>query len=544
MKAHSDETVVGIDPQDVTGFSAAMLGAMPDTSGRFDTASSTWNMDMMFSSTFHTPMEEPQDRISSLTGEATFTAYPTTQTTGSNLLFQFSNVGPDSQQPTDNSLSLLSPSQLSNMIGLSSSVPIIQPYRTQPLAGSDQEDPEGVERAIFDSLTLDRNVESNSLPFVLESYASWIGRVAFDPVKVARRSRDLIIKNYCDSEESRWTITLIANVFRKLVGSETMGEVWRPGYLPTVSTLVGQVRRNITMAKSSYSPSWEVDIQNVVRALDNTLEVVSIYYITTRVDEALELMQEAAPIFRRACPDLLGAPIHLQSLLLQPIESLRHYAVVDVLTSISIDRPMFFQYDTTFYPELGSSVLSFTDDVGLQWSHGIPDRVILAFARINALRHSPIWDVQAVEELETIIRDFVPIPSVSPEPFLTIARMTVQECWRQAAYIYLYMGLCRADASDPRVVQALSRFMKLLDTVKPGRVPDAFIMLGLIIAGVAARQPADRHTIGQRMTGVQEFRYKGASALSRLEYLWKEVDAQTRPAVWADFKDAYDKLKD
>ncbi|CAE6444573.1 unnamed protein product [Rhizoctonia solani] len=297
-----------------------------------------------------------------------------------------------------------------------------------------------VRQLIYGSLVLDRTLESNSLSFILQSYAAWIQRTAFDPVKVARKTKDLIVKHYGNSTDSRWTIILLANLIGRLAKGRSMDEIRNPAYITIVSALREQVRSRIAHFKS-YSHLGELEIQDAIMMLDNVVDTTMIFSITGHMDPELDFMREAAPIFRRACscPDSPSKQIHLQTLFLQPTDSLRDYAVMDIFSSVITFRPMLFQYDTTFDPELGSSVLNFSDDAGMQWARGLPYQVALVFARINTLRASPAWDLGLFNELETTLQEFVPVPTVSSEPNLVIGRTIVQECWRQAAYIYLYM---------------------------------------------------------------------------------------------------------
>jgi hypothetical protein len=90
--------------------------------------------------------------------------------------------------------------------------------------------------------------------------------------------------------------------------------------------------------------------------------------------------------------------------------------------------------------------------------------------------------------------------------------------------------------------------------VKPGRIPDSFITLGLVIvrcllgfsvasvhicslfqAGVAARDQIDRSAILQRIRGVEEYRYVERGPDVYLEKIWNTVDCEGRPAVWVDW---------
>jgi hypothetical protein len=212
----------------------------------------------------------------------------------------------------------------------------------------------------------------------------------------------------------------------------------------------------------------------------------------------LTLIRDAAPVFRRACPESLDAPISLPAKLVHPEFSLRHFPAMDILFSVCTFRPMLFRYDVSYTPELCEGVLD-VDNIGLQWMHGIPDQFILMLARMNMLRDDfgSNTDCSVIHELETEIRDFRPILGVSTDPLLTVARLAVQESWRQAMYIYLYMvslvkllvvvcthitqGLCNANAADIRVEKAIKGFIRLLEGTKPGRTPDAFLMIPMII---------------------------------------------------------------
>ncbi|CAE6413799.1 unnamed protein product [Rhizoctonia solani] len=382
------------------------------------------------------------------------------------------------------------------------------------------------------------NLESNSLSFILENYVAWIQRTAFDPVKVARKSKDRIVKHFGDSIESRWTIILLSNLIGKLAKSRSMEEINTPTYLPIVSELRKRVCLRITRSKS-HSQHGELEIRETVMMLENVVDTTMVFAIAGSADPRLELMREAAPLFHWACPDSPSRQIHLQTLFLQPTGYIRDYVAMDIFWSVLSSRPMIIQYDTTIDPELGLSVMNLSDDTGIQWTRGIPDQVTLVFARINALRGTSIWDLGFFTELETTLRDFVPIATVASEPNLVIGKTAVQECWRQTAYIYLYMGLCGVSADDPRVIQARSNFFTIVNSVKPGRVPDTFIMLCFAIAGVAAHDEVDRGIIRYRMLGVETLSYRRDCALAMLEKLWKMVDTESRPAMWADLKSIY-----
>ncbi|CEL54791.1 hypothetical protein RSOLAG1IB_07325 [Rhizoctonia solani AG-1 IB] len=351
-----------------------------------------------------------------------------------------------------------------------------QPHNLNPsLCGA--RDSEDVKRVIFGSLVLDKNLKSNSLAFILESYAVWIQRTAYDPVRVARKSKDFIVKHYGDSAESRLTITLMANLVRGLAKSRSMTTAFTSVYCPIISALRTRLHRSMALF-DPHQPR-ECRVLEATRVLDGIL--AHILAITGNLSTGVNLIEEAAPMVRQLCADFQGERLHLQRLLLHPTGVLRDYAVMDIFSSVTTTHTMTIQYDTAVDLELESSVLNFSDDAGIQWSRGIPDQITLIFARINALHGGSGWDSRTFDELEAMLENFVAIPTGSRETNLAVAQAVVQECWRQAAFIYLYMGLSVASAEDPRVMLALSNFTSSLNRIKPGRIPDSFIMLGLII---------------------------------------------------------------
>jgi hypothetical protein len=177
-------------------------------------------------------------------------------------------------------------------------------------------------------------------------------------------------------------------------------------------------------------------------------------------------MQLSAPIFRRACPGSQEAFVHLPSLLLQSNLSLRYFAVFDTLMSVITNRPMFFRYNVAFTQQVPESKMYIQDYFGMQWFYGVPDRLVITLARMNALRedYGDCVGTTTIRELELEIANFQPVLGPSDEPTLIVSRLVVQECWRQAAYIYLYMvsisiiSLACSDIEAGPMQCGLSRF--------------------------------------------------------------------------------------
>ncbi|KAF8760773.1 hypothetical protein RHS01_01310 [Rhizoctonia solani] len=334
----------------------------------------------------------------------------------------------------------------------------------------DPEDPEGVKAIMLRSLPLDCNVKSNTLPFMLESYAIWIARMIFDPLRVAAVGRYYVFRQYELGETTQLRMLLVSH-FARTVARSTDYDL---NNLPSLVRFRDHMSESYHTANalSTRNRSRELDLNTAARAFSHSYELISIACKLLPLSSVLAIMQAGAPIFRRACPDPPEALVHLPSLLLNIDVSLRYYATMDVLFSVITNRPMFFRYDATFTENITESMMYIENHLGLQWLYGVPDRLVVTLARMNALREdlgSYVED-KYIRELEAEIASFRVVLGFSGDPSLTMARMVVQECWRQAAYMYLYMGLGGANSEDARVKKAHRRFMQTLKNLRQGDI--------------------------------------------------------------------------
>jgi hypothetical protein len=123
--------------------------------------------------------------------------------------------------------------------------------------------------------------------------------------------------------------------------------------------------------------------------------------------------------------------------------NLKYYATFDVLQSVITCRPMFFRYDLNFLSPRDNELLSVEDGPGLRWLIGIPDRLVFVLGRMNTIledRRNYI-DPKTVEELESEIQACKPAmwKGSGEDLTLMVGRIAVQDSWRLAGYVYLYM---------------------------------------------------------------------------------------------------------
>ncbi|CAE6482253.1 unnamed protein product [Rhizoctonia solani] len=399
-----------------------------------------------------------------------------------------------------------------------------------------EDDPEGAKYEMCTVPVLDANTVDNTLPFILECYARWIHLVIFEPSKAANPMKDTIIAQFMRSPDERPKMILLANV----VGS--LGRSLR--YDARVSQLVDYLRTeaygNIAKFLSDQpADERERDRQKTRGSMLNLLQVILIQRYSKPMLTIVKLMEAAAPIFRRACPEPLDQYPNLPNAVMSASVNIRHFATTDIIVSITTGRPMFFRYDTSYSPQ----ILEMIKDgrYGMQWLHGIADQYIVILAHINVLfeEFGTKASMEHVAEIENQISEVGSFTERSADPVSTVWRYTVRECWKMTMYIYLYMVLCGASTVDSRVLPRVKSFTRLIDAVTPGRNPDSFLYIPMIIVGASSYRQRDRAVIQRRMFGLQECLNPGScgyDAMNMLIDVWRRTEAENRPAVWYDLR--------
>ncbi|CAE6526369.1 unnamed protein product, partial [Rhizoctonia solani] len=367
---------------------------------------------------------------------------------------------------------------------------------------SEDDDRDNAKQIWCSSPVMDGSIPTNSLPYVLQSYATWLNYTTFEPLKLVHPTKECVVAKFGSSQESRSKIILIANAMSMLRRTRN------PRGVSLVSMLASQVHETISLFKSNSRVVPGSEQQNARAALDHIVEILGVQLYSSSLSAIIRLLEDTAPVFRSACPEPLTQLVNLPNLLLGPWVHLRYFAVTDVTLSITTGRPMFFRYDVEFSLELCEWMSQRKTNYGLTWMHGMPDELVLLFAWMNNLREEvqlgALVDGEVVTRIEDDIKELQIVPGTAADPTLKIGRLVVQECWRQVAYIYLYMALCGDHAQDPRVKKRTKAFMKLVNGTAPGRNPDAFLIVPAVIAGIAATKPKDRETLRTRLSGLAE----------------------------------------
>ncbi|CAE6533003.1 unnamed protein product [Rhizoctonia solani] len=390
---------------------------------------------------------------------------------------------------------------------------------------SDSDDPEDVREALANVLAITGHPESES---VVNCYSLWMIRFLFEPLRGVPTARDNIIQGFARGGEALWGVMLLANIVQQVLGI-TPYDIDNPPYF---ATLYSHILQRLETARCYFEPSREMDRCYALGAIEQTFELVTILCKFGTLSDIINVMQHAAPVFRRACPDSPENLVNLPSLLTTIDISLQSYATHDILLAMLTHRPMFFRYDVTYPPHISDASFSTEDGPGLRWLYGVPDWLMVILARMNTLLedYGSCLDPGVAKGLEEEIRSKRTIVAGGVDPSLSMGRIVVQESWRLAALVYLFMALCGADSKDARVTKVHSKFMKLYTGVEARRIPDSFLVLPMLILGLPAPRK-DRKLIRERMLDLMECSRSntfGNQVVRILDDIWARADERGR----------------
>ncbi|QRV92963.1 Fungal specific transcription factor domain [Ceratobasidium sp. AG-Ba] len=416
--------------------------------------------------------------------------------------------------------------------GLQELMPFSEPKDVPISAECDEEDSEGLMGSIIPTLALDRNARSNSLPFILSSYLRWMTRRLFEPMAKAHMVKDLLSFRCTISNTLRDTAMLIANYM------DTLGRKSELALSASSVTaqLEGFVCRQLAWAKSSLKSPPEAFQDDALMVLAHVYEITMTLSLSSSIAFQTKLLDQTVPVYRIVHFETLETLAAFRFRFLHPHSGHPHTPETDILLSLITCRPMVFQYDTAIYSQRYNA-----SQVGLQWRIGLPDEFLVMLCQMNKLLQERALSIDSTLTgyLEARINNFEPKLDRTPDSCLYVTRLMVQECWRHFMYIYLYMGLCGANSHDVRVEKALKQLIKLLNKIKPGRIPDIFLVTPISLAGMAAHDEGDREAIRWRIRGIYEYSQPDTyvrNAADIIEVVWATADRENRPAIWRDLR--------
>ncbi|KAG8744306.1 hypothetical protein FRC10_010378 [Ceratobasidium sp. 414] len=310
--------------------------------------------------------------------------------------------------------------------------------------------------------------------------------------------------------------------------------------------LIDRFTRRITA--SDESSSRHLDTPGLGDKLSCLEDLVHYVLMTSTSTAAYSLMRLCTPVFLQLAAKVpqIWTPtsaISIAHALHVPMHEMRKFVFWDTMAAVAFGSTPLLHYETILHPaplplEAGSMIL--------EWVYGCPAKLVVLFAKINRWRVSrwmepPILGAERVDEwreVEEGARAWTAGMDRTDESAGAIARLAVQESMRQAVFIYLYMGMCGADSSDPRVELAVRQVVQLAGTIEPGSPLEIHLLMPCLIAGAAARKEQQRSVLRRKLEisrNENVWCLRGADFVPVLDHLWHGAGAGGCPVMWEDY---------
>ncbi|QRW05814.1 Fungal specific transcription factor domain [Ceratobasidium sp. AG-Ba] len=193
---------------------------------------------------------------------------------------------------------------------------------------------------------------------------------------------------------------------------------------------------------------------------------------------AYQVLQDVAPTFIQLVftdPTLWLASLDFTSVCVGHILGSTNYELakfiqLDALHSMVYGLPQVIEYDTSTPPPKAGTWPS-------EWVHGCPIELQFALIDINKHCNSRTQVLPQLDwcRIEDKIKSWTPrVPAKSgDEAWKAVAMVFIQESWRHALLIYLYMAVCGVRSDDDRVQRSVQQVLQLLSNVHSFPTPPA-----------------------------------------------------------------------
>ncbi|QRV82611.1 Fungal specific transcription factor domain [Ceratobasidium sp. AG-Ba] len=308
--------------------------------------------------------------------------------------------------------------------------------------------------------------------------------------------------------------------------------------------LYGQLLQRIEDYLES-TPPEDITFTETYNRLAGTLEVTYMKLMFSAGMNTYQLLRNAAPTFLQLAfsqpslwPDSTNfTSVPLAGILDSSNYELSRFILLDALHSMAYGLPQVVEYDTSTPPIRRGGWPS-------EWVHGCPLELQFALVEINNRCNAPIRVLPEPDwrPIEDRIKSWKPAGSVlhGDESWKTVAVLIIQESWRHALLVYLYMGICGVSSDDERVEASVQQIFQLIDTASTFSTPSLLIhfLSQYLVAGACARTEKQRDTVYEKLestadTGIWLFR--GCDFIPVLDHLWHGAAANGRPICWSDY---------
>ncbi|KAG8793730.1 hypothetical protein FRC12_001813 [Ceratobasidium sp. 428] len=288
----------------------------------------------------------------------------------------------------------------------------------------------------------------------------------------------------------------------------------------------------------------DVSLADMTERLSAAFELSFLKQMTTGAKSGYTLLRQTAPLFMQiayADPTLWprdpsSSGISLAHALTSPQHELVRFIFADLFMSLSYGTPLLVEYDTS-YP-----ISKLDHNHMVEWDIGCYIEIFFSIMKVNQWRTwHPVGRMNEVtlwKEIEKDILAWRPCESgPDSESSRVIMRMAIQEGWKHAALIYLYMGMCGVTSHDPRVRASVKQISRLHDIIVSQPAAGMPTLGPLLLAAICTQNESDRSkfraVVSQSQNSTWLLKSMGFAAV--LDHLWNGAAANGAPVTWENY---------
>ncbi|CAE7212359.1 unnamed protein product [Rhizoctonia solani] len=232
--------------------------------------------------------------------------------------------------------------------------------------------------------------------------------------------------------------------------------------------------------------------------------------------------------------------VPLSNVLSSEAHALAYFALIDCTYAMASGLPQQIEYDTTIYPQPRCSPRTKASS-SHQWVHSSPTEFQLVLADINACRDkSPVARDRRDIEQWLVTWQSRHAEYEFTESWMTVAWYAVQESWRLALLVYLYLAVYDVPSDDPRIQSCVKQVLQVVGTIKKRDNSDANVSLFVqyLTIGICARSETHRKLVRDKLSTHNEIRLwilRASDFVPVLDHLWHGAAAGGRPIKWSDY---------
>ncbi|KAF8754581.1 hypothetical protein RHS01_05930 [Rhizoctonia solani] len=256
-----------------------------------------------------------------------------------------------------------------------------------------------------------------------------------------------------------------------------------------------------------------------------------------------QVLRNMTPIFLQSVfsepkfwsKDCDPAYVPLSNILNSDAYEFSYFAILDCTYAMATGLPQQIEYDTTAYPRPIVPSTQPNASSSHQWSLTSPSDFQLVLADINACRDMS----HAAHDWKDIERRLLTWQSQPAEyeftkPWMKMAWYAVQESWRLALLIYLYMAVCGTPSHDPRIQSYVHQLLQVVGTIKKQDSSNARLSLFVqyLMIGICARSEDHRKIVREKLSTCNNNKIwilRAPDFIPVLEHLWYGEQRMTAP---------------